>query len=66
MSGAYRPMNRDDAESVYRDYAGDWTRDYEMLRDLACMTHWTEDELKESWAEARREWAVRKLMEVEA
>ena len=56
-------MNREDAESVYRDYKGDWARDYEMLGDIARMTHFTEDELAESWQEARREWAVVKLME---
>lgn len=60
-------MTRDrcDAESVYRDYEGDWARDYEMLRDIAAMTHYTEDELAESWNETRREWAVSKLMEVD-
>lgn len=57
-------MNRNDAESVYRDYEGDWYRDHEMLRDIAAMTHYTEDELTESWQETRREWAVGKLMEV--
>lgn len=59
-------MNRQDAESIYRDYSGDWTRDYEMLSDLARMTHHTEDELAESWQETRREWAIAKLMEVGA
>lgn len=56
-------MKREDAESVYRDNKLDWRRDYEMLHDIACMTHWTEDELAESWEDTRREWAVRKLME---
>ena len=58
-------MDRRDAESVYRDYEADWTRDYEMLRDIARMTHHTEDELAESWGKTRREWAVARLMEVD-
>lgn len=59
-------MTRQDAESTYRDYEGDWMRDYEMLRGIAAMTHRTEDELAESWYRTRREWAVAMLMEADS
>ena len=58
-------MNRKDAESVYRDYSGDWYKDYEMLSGIAHMTHRTYSELEDSWLKCRREWAVTMLMDGE-
>ena len=58
-------MNREEAESVYRDNRGDWYSDFAMLEDLACRTHRTKDEIEEMWEEARREFAVGVLMEEE-
>lgn len=61
MSETVYTMDADTAGEWFDDNFYNWRFDHDMLREVACRSERTVDELEDLWQGVKREWVVRML-----